>query len=411
MVERLDETDLGSTLLESGVMEPGSLDAAESAALPIVTGGTDSGRGGRWKISPHLELRATYDDNIFIRPDNQVEDFIFTASPGLALGYWDNEEEMARYLDRTGGASRVDQGVGNFFILDYTAILLGFAKTSSQNAFDQDVLLDSGWQVGKLTLGAGTHFESKSESDIDIGGRVRRTAVTSKLEASYQLSERTSVETNFYNEVKDRENYIGTVEWRNESYLAYALTPLVSAALGVAVGSVDVENGADQVFERILGRAVYDLTGKLNLHVRGGVEFRQSDGSGDHVNPVIDVAVRYSLAEGTLIALDGFRRVETAALRPDQLYTATGVSLRFERQLANGLHFTIEGGYATTDYTESGGTDGRSDDFFYARAGLLYNFARWGNVGLGYEYRRNDSTNGLSSFENNQISTQVSLVY
>lgn len=411
MVETLEAPDLGGALIESGAMEPGDLDAAESAVAPPVTGGMGAGRAGRWKISPHFELRVIYDDNIFIRPNNQVDDFIIAASPGLAIGYWDNEEEMARYLDRTGGAGRLNRGVGNFFVLDYTAILLSFAKTSSQNAFDQDVLLDAGWQFGKLTLGAGTRFESKSEADIDIGGRVRRTALTSKLEASYQLSERTSVEANFYNEVKDRENFIGTVEWRNENYLDYALTPLVNIALGIAVGSVDVETGADQVFERILGRASYDLTGKLSLHARGGVEFRQSDGSGDHVNPVVDVAVRYSLSEGTLIALDAFRRVETAASRPDELYTATGVSLRLERSLANGLHFSIEGGYATTAYSESGGSDGRSDDFFYARAGLLYNFAQWGNVGVGYEYRRNNSTNESSSFENNQIYMQVGLIY
>ena len=412
-VEQLDLERLGDSLLESGTMEPATLDAAEAAVDPLpVTGGGRQPRAGRWKVAPHFELKATYDDNIFITSDNQVEDFIVAASPGLRVGYWDYEEEMELYLDRNRSASVLDKGVGNFLVLDYTATLLGFAKTSSQNTMDQKALFDTRWHLAKLDIAGGCHFVSTSEADRDLGGRVRRNTLTTEVTASYQFSERLTGEVGLANVIADPEGFTGSVEWRNEDYVDYQVTPLLRAGLGGAVGRIAVEDSADQVFERILGRVNYEATGKLGLRVRGGVEFRQSDGTlGDRMDPVFDGSVRYAPAEATLIVFEGFRRVEISAAHPDDIYTTTGCALRFERTLRAGLQFSVEGGYAHADYAESFGDARRKDDFFYVRAGVLYNFARWGNVGLGYEYRSNSSSRASSSFENTRITVQAGLSF
>ncbi len=412
-VEQLEVESLGDALIESGAVEAGSLAAAVPAGEPLVViNGVEQPRAGRWRFAPHLEMQATYNDNIFIRPSDRVADLILTAAPGLAVGYWEHEQDRDQYLDRTNSAPAIGRGVGNFLILDYTAILLGFVKTPAQNAFDQDALFDVRWCLEKLTLGAGTHFQSKSEPDIDVGGRVRRKTLTSKVTASYQLTDRAALEVNWDHELNDPEGFIRTVEWRQEAYLGYQWTPLVRASLGAAVGRVEVEDSAAQVFERILGRLDYESAAKLSLRLRGGVEFRQSDGAlGDRMDPVFDLAVRYALAEATLLVLEGFRRVEPAASQPDETYTATGVALRFERTLLAGLHCSVEGGYANAEYTAAPGGESRHDDLFYARAGLLYNFASWGNVGLGYEYRRNESSRALSSFENNQVTLRTTVIY
>ena len=403
---------LGDELMESGTLEQPGLEAVESVSEPVGATGGEKPRAGRWKVSPHLRLDATYDDNIFIQPKDKVADFVFTAAPGIAIGYWDYEEEMERFLDRDRSAAVIDRGTASFLVVDYTAILLGFVRTPSQNALDQDARFDVRWRLEKLTLGASSHFESKSEANIDVGGRVRRTAVATEVTADYQLSERTSVAVGFYNVIQDRENFVRTLEWRNEDYFDYQLTPLLRVGLGGAAGRVEVEDRADQVFERILARANFESTAKLVFDARGGVEFRQSDGpSGDRVNPVFDLTARYSLAEATLVVLNGYRRVEPSASQRDEDYAATGVSLRFERTLRTGLRFSAEGGYEHTEYTDSSGLDPRRDDFFYVRAGLLYNFAHWGNAGVSYEYRQNDSSRASSGFENNRVTFQISLVY
>jgi len=404
---------LGDSLVEQGTLESATLDAAEPAVAPLpVTGGGSPGRAGRWKVAPHFELKAMYDDNIFITPDRRVEDVIVVASPGLRVGYWDYEDEMERYLDRNRSASVLDRGAGNFLVLDYTAILLDFVKTSAQNTLDQDALFDWRWQISKLDLTARSHFVSTSLPDADVGGRVRRDMLTTEVTASYQWSERLKGEVTVANVIQDPDGFTGSVEWRNENYVDFQATPLLHVAVGGAVGRVEVEDSPEQIFERILGRINYEPTPKIGVRLHGGVEFRQSDGAiGDRVSPVFDGAVRYAPAEATLIVLEGFRRVEISASQPDVIYTTTGCALRFERTLRAGLQFSVEGGYAHAAYVEATEADQRNDDFYYVRTGVLYNFAHWGNVGLGYEYRSNSSSRAPSSFENTRITVQAGLSF
>jgi hypothetical protein len=58
---------------------------------------------------------------------------------------------------------------GDFLIVDYTAYLLGFARTSSENTLDHDGRVAFRWELAKLTVGATLHAESKTEADRDVG--------------------------------------------------------------------------------------------------------------------------------------------------------------------------------------------------------------------------------------------------
>jgi len=408
----LELPSLTEELSESGLAPSFSLEAVESASEPVAATGGEQVRASRWKVSPHLHLEATYDDNIFIRATGKVADFVFTAAPGLAIGYWDYEEEMEGYLERDRSAALLDKGEGSFFVLDYTAILLDFARTQSQDAFNQDARFDIRWRAEKLAVRASSHFESKSETDINIGGRLRRTAVATEVSADYQFSPKTSLSVGFENVIEDRDNFVRTSEWRNETYLDYKVTPLTRVGVGGALGRLEVEGQPDRVFERMLARLDYESTAKLGLAARGGLEFRQTDSAfGDSVTPVFDIKLRYAPAEGTLITLDGYRRKKPSIAQPDEDYTATGVGLHCERSVRTGLRLSIDGGYEHTAYDTPAGRAPRDDDFFYARAGLLYNFAHWGNIGISYEYRQKDSTEPSASFENNRITFQVGLIY
>ena len=88
---------LGDLLRESETASPEGLNAAERVA--IVQDGKPAGRG-RWQVSPHLDVRGTYDDNIFIREHHKTEDYILTLAPGLAVGFWERDADRERYLER-----------------------------------------------------------------------------------------------------------------------------------------------------------------------------------------------------------------------------------------------------------------------------------------------------------------------
>jgi len=404
---------LGDSLLISEAVRVDAREVAVPAGEPLlpVDAGTP-GRRGRWRVAPHLQIKGIYDDNIFIQPDNEVSDYIVTFAPGLGIGYWDSDEEREAYLDRLRWPSLVESSRGNFFVVDYTAILLGFAETSSQNAFDHDARFDARWEREKLTLGAGVRFESKSEANADIGGRVKRQTLSAEVTSAYQMSPKTALEVAFYAIQNDPEDFVRTTEWRGEMGLDYALTPMIRLGLGGAVGRVYSEGGSDAVFERIFARAAYSLSEKFEAVFRGGVEFRQSDGySGDRTNPIFELSALWRPTANTTVALEGFRKVETSSFLPDQDFTRTGFGLAIRQTIRGGMHLSVEGGGYLADYTATEDDRARKDRVVYIRPGLFYSFAVWGSAGVSYEFRRDRSDRRSSSFENNLTSVEIALLY
>jgi hypothetical protein len=215
---------LGDLLRESEAASPEGLNAAERVS--IVRDGKPGGRG-RWQATPHLDLRGMYDDNIFIRPDHKTEDYILTLAPGAAFGFWEKDVDRERYLDRERPASIVEPGGGNFWMVDYTAILLGFAKTHSQNALDHDGVLKGRWNGAKYTLESAVHLESKSETNTEVGGRLRRKTLTAEATATYLKTEKTSFGLTLFNRTNDPQDFVQTIETRAEAFVQYAPTPLL----------------------------------------------------------------------------------------------------------------------------------------------------------------------------------------
>lgn len=405
--------NLGESLLitDRVQFEAGSIAEPLDAPLSPITGGEDR-RRGRWRISPHLQVRGTYDDNIFIQPKNEVADYILTVSPGLGVGFWDSDEEREAYLDRQRVPSFAEKDRGTFLFVDYTAILLGFARTSSQNAFDHDGRLAARWEREKLTLGASARFESKSETNADIGGRVRRKTLSAAVTSAYQLTEKTALELAFFAIENDPEDFVRTTEWRVEAAAEYAVTPLVRLALGTALGRVDADGESDTTFERVFARARYALTEKVEAELRGGVEFRQSDGfAGDRATPIFELAVDWTPRAGTQLALEAYHRVETSMVLLDQDLTRTGGALIFRQALRGGCHFGLEGGAHLARYTATADEGPREDQYFYLRPGLFYNFAPWGSAGVSIEYRRNHSDRSEFDFDNVQSGVEIALYY
>lgn len=401
---------LGEELMESVPVE--ALEVAEPVEGASVGAAGSASGARRWRVAPHLDARVTYDDNIFIQPEDEIGDFIFTLAPGLTIGLWERDEALADFFDREHPASVLKRDRGSFVLLDYTAILLGFARESSQNAFDQDALLEGRWEQGKLTLDGRTHFETKSEANIDVGGRVQTTTIEVAVTARYQFTERTAVDGTVSYTRTDPEDFVQSAEWRAESFVDFAISPVIRTGLGLAVGQVDVEGGADQDFQQILARANYSLSAKSNFELRLGVDFRQSDGpAGDRTDPIFHLLGTWEPAAKTRLGIEAFRRVENSALQPDLDLLRTSVAVSARRVVHGGFHATLAGGYETADYSDFGAEDDRRDRYFFVRPGLLYNFAAWGNLEASYEFRRNRSNRPESEFENNLITIRLSLIY
>lgn len=400
-----------NALLDMNAAESAAIDAAEmpDAVLDAPNPGPPA---PRWKVMPHFDVSVMWDDNIFIQADHEIEDFLFTFSPGLTVGYLDEESRLERFLDRQVRASRAVQYEGNYFLLDYTPSFVVFLDNDSENSFDQDARFEARWQWQKLSLAAQAAFISKNETNTELGTRLRHTGVGAGLSARYQFSERTSAEIGAYFQDDDYEEASGHTEYRAESFLDYEVTPLIDFGVGVSFGLVEVEDASQQTFERLLARGSYELSGKITARAQAGVEFRQFDeGGDDQTNPIFEFEVSYEPAELTRLGVGVYRRVIPSISEPAESVETMGVAVTFARTLRAGLRFVAEAGYENSEYSDTGAGPARSDDYFYGRVGLSYNFATWGSAGIGYEYRDNDSSRSASSYTNNRLTVDVSLTF
>lgn len=396
------------------IAAPVAVPVAEPVAAPVaapvalVEGGR-ARRRGRWKFESRLAVKGTYDDNIFIRRDKKIADYILKLSPGLAFGFWDSVEARERDLGRLRAlTAAVERSRGNFLIFDYSAILMGFAKTTSQNTLDHDARFDTQWKDGKLTLGASVQFESKAESNRDVGGRLRRKTLSAAITSSYQLDPKTTLALAIYSTTNQPEGFARTTEWRGEGTLDYAFTPRARFGFGFAAGTLRIAGGSDQVFERGFVRAGYSLSDKLDVDFRGGVEFRQSDGmSGDRTNPIFNLRATWTPSAGTRVGVSAYRRVETSVEQPEQFIAASGVAVTFLQAMRGGMYLSLEGGYEMADYIG----EARMDKYFFVRPGVFWHFADWGTAGVTYEHRYNHSNQRESSFGNNQVSIEFGVKF
>jgi hypothetical protein len=396
--------NLGETLFLS---EPARSSQTEIAApvdeaVSPMTGEKAPGKA-RWRVEPHLQVKGTYNDNIFIQQFAPVSDYVFTFAPGLGLGFWNSNEARERFLNYRRGLTVADRSEGSFVAIDYTAFLLGFAKTSSLNTVNHDARFDARWEGEKLKVGASFRYEAKLETDPDPGRLLTTETLSAAIASRYQLTHKTGLEVGMYHETNRPEGYVNTTEWRGEGFIDYAASSRVRFGFGTAGGLLEVDSGSDQVFERFLARATYSLSDKLEAEFRGGVEFRQSVQPGDRSYPIFDFRARWTPAVGTRIGIHAFRNVNKSIYEPDRDYTLTGFALTFERAILGRLLFSAEGGYHLANYIG----DTRSDDYFFISPGLSYALGTWGSIGVSYQYQQNDSNRAGSSFENNQVTLEA----
>jgi len=390
----------------------GAPDLTEEVSEPVaLVPTTEAGGGARWRIAPHIQAKVTYDDNIFIQPSHERGDFIFTLAPGITFGYWELEEGRDYFQWKDAG-SLIERARGNFLIADYTAFLLGFARTSSENTVDHDGRVAFRWELAKLTLGATLDAGSNTEADPDVGERVRIRTLAINITSRYQVSDKTLLGLALSNSINDPDGFIQTTEWRAEGFAQYAITPLLQLGLGLAGGRLQVEEGSDQVFEQIRARAEYSLTDKLAAQFSGGVEFRQFDESNnDRTSPVFALGIDWRPAAATEVTLQAFRQVGASALNVDENITTTGFEASFLRALRGGLQFSLAGGYHVASYTFTGGGEPRTDHYVFVRPGLFYRITDRLQVGLTYQYRRNESNLQRFGFSNNQLTAEIGLRY
>src|SRR5213080_1472547 len=266
-----------------------------------------SGEPRRFHYELRLTVRGVWDDNIFISHTNKVSDYYFAIEPQITIGVGDIEGRNRGYLR-----------------LDYMPSAILFVDHSDEDAFNQLIHLEGGYDTGRLRLSLAEDIALLQSANLnsffdttglwantDASGPTRVNIFSTRLRADYQLTAKVFLQGEFDSWTYFYPNNISSYAVAGGLYIYYSWLPKLSVGIGGTVGYEWVDDPtANQPFEQVNLRLNYEATAKLNLYASVGVEFRQfDDDRGTYTTPVFEVGANYRPFEGTYITLAAGRRI------------------------------------------------------------------------------------------------------
>lgn len=340
-----------------------------------------------WVFS--VETAALYDDNIRLSGVNQEDDFLFMLTASVAWQWGD-----------------VDRKKSSWARIFYEATGIAFAGSGDENSVDHDFKAGGQVRGSRLAVALEGRYRKLSGATPDLGDRVDRDEYGAKLGGSYELTGKTFLEAGAsWNAVDYREKSLADYDERMaEAFAGYEWSGRTKVAVGGAVGQLDVDRTGRQDFQRALVKVTRASTGALGLTAKAGAEFRQT-GRGDKTTPVFAISADWEPVEdSTKVTLEAFRETVASGSLAGENYLRTGAALRILQRLGSRFAAGLEGGYEKLDYeaTLAGTASGRSDDYFYARPGLKYEFNARRRAEVFYTFREDESSLEEFSFTANQ---------
>jgi Putative beta-barrel porin 2 len=368
---------------------------------------TSSGEPRRFHYELRLTVRGVWDDNIFISHTNKVSDYYFAIEPEITLGVGDIEGRNRSYLR-----------------LDYMPSAILFVDHSDQDAFNQLIHVEGGYNSGRLTLSLSEDIALLESANLnsfydttglwantDASAPTRVNIFNTRLRANYELTGKLSLQGEFDSPIYGYPSHISNYTISAGLYLYYNWLPKVSVGIGGTFGYNWVDDPTtNQSFEQVNARLNYEVTAKVGLYASGGVEFRQFDGNRNtYDTPVFEVGATYHPFEGSNLSLAAGRRIYNSGFLPNQDFATTYVSARFQQRLFQRVYLGLGVGYENSDYfaTDRDVSATRNDDYWFIEPSVDVLITRWLSAGVYYLHREDSSSDDFFSFVDNQIGVRA----
>jgi len=295
--------------------------------------------------------------------------------------------------------------------VDYTPSVNVFTEHGVNNNVDHIAGLSAGYAFSRLAVGVEQDYSRVADKANEVGTRIVRTLYETRLRARYEFSDRSRLEVNGKYTRYDYEqaNYQGFQELRNEDWFNRQMGAKVSAGLGVVFGYVLPEGNANQTYQQVLLRGIYRLTGKLDVRMMAGGEYREFEsGRPATLDPVFGVAAIYQPSERTTLTLDAHRMDQPSPFG-DYNYVTLGAYAGVRQTVFGSWSVGLSGGYDNIEYvrSQSRASNTRSDGYLSLRTSLDYDMNSHVKASLFYIRRQNDSTSQRFEYENNMLGLQV----
>lgn len=397
---------------------------------------SNTGAVRRFGYAFRLSTGVTYDDNVFLSTADSAgnssaaqrglsrSDTYFSIEPSVSLGFGDFVTRATNYIE-----------------LDYTLDALLYTKNTAENTVEHFINLQGAYHFAQVTLslsqgiqilhstdlgspGSGsllggapdnTGPTASAQVNLDVTQRTGLDIFTTRVDANYALSDKTSVDLDGYFSAYDYQTLISSDTFSGDAYFNYSPTGKITLGLGVTGGYVIQSDPApNEFYQQINLRLNYTATGKLSATGAVGVEVRETDGvSGADVTPIFDLTITYAPLNDTSLSLSASRRVDTSAVLTGENFDTTGFTLTVSQRLFQRLSASLSLGYTHSTYVDSGNgvAINRTDDYYFVQPNLDYALRDNLSVGLFYVRRQNSSSLLGNAFSDNQIGAHISFSF
>jgi polysaccharide biosynthesis protein VpsM len=340
------------------------------------------------KFHPHLDLQASYDDNVLISSTNQQADFSFLISPGLQLEYGS--------LDH------------NYLSLDYTMGIERFYRLTNLDAINNDVAFKSVFNFSRVKLQIDHTFKDDTSEDFEAGTRIEQQQNLTSASAEYSLNQYFSIGALYHQEL----DHFPT-PGQNDSQLYepgvaiyYHVSPKTDVFGEFDYGWADVSQGENQQFETVnlglRGKITSKITGNIGL----GYEHRDFSGTTPSIDTVVTtVSLHGDFTKHTFADLTIGRQINpSSTTNASTSVTVTRADFQINQKIYREKFLVYVGG--AYEHDEYSGIS-RIDNIWEGRVGARYIATKWLEFGASYRYQHNASSASFVSFEQDLASVDA----
>ncbi len=383
---------------------------------------------------PYAEVRAKYDDNIFLTKDDVEDDWIITISPGIFI--------------------EPDLRSKHKFICNYQADLRFFMDHDEEDSDNHELYADMELKFNKWRVNLSNifrHFKDRdSLSREDIGesptteefyysygrdrlgtddiSRVKRTQdyftgiVTFEFN-KMDIAFRSSYGFEDYHSSKRIGDFKGEAltykdlernEYEEEVEIGLKLWPKTTLLFSGTYGGVDHETGkkSDSDFRDVMVGLRGKPTAKIAVEMKAGYRDQEyKDYDDDFSDLLFNGSIMYELSAKDVLRLNLLRTTNDTIYEENAYYGATYVILGFIHDFTDRFSGNLDLAYQADKYptatTEEGETKKRADDFLSAGLGLSCKLVERVALDIQYEFRSRDCNFDIFDYENNRVSFGV----
>jgi hypothetical protein len=349
-----------------------------------------------WSTS--VLFSGTYDSNIFISENGEVDDFIWTISPEITLEPYHLRKNFPHY-----------------FKASYNPAFQFFTANPSEDSIEHSGMASYLYKGEVVTFNAKHQSSTESGASRDVGGRSERDIHNTQISANFRLADKWSILWNNEQKLRFYENQNDQHTWSTEGFLLHQPTGKFTVGLGTKLGWTDINGSPNQDFQQGLIKLSYVPHPDWTLDVTGGAEvrsFQDSAGVGTRVTPVAQGLVSYRIFSKTRINLSGYRRVLTSSGLAGSNYVVSGGAIGVQHQFLDRFNYGGSFGVEYADYYNTSTTIPtlqRDDLFHYTTHQLQYRYNEHLAFAVSYTWMMNDSN--IADFTSNRAAISTTLTY